>query len=1386
MAFETPEERQQALQLLQMAQLAAKLGGASLDDELQQLIGRALEEDESVDLEDLLERVNNQLPSVSFADPASWTFNDGLRASCEYFSIAIPDGFRVLTNYDDGFMTRPFVAVPEEVADKDIPTADRLACGGMPTTVLSEFDEHGIDELAIATLRSSMNTNDFGSSVVPEDWVVQGKNCAVLITRVDNGCTGYEYWIRPAILQTGYYLRCIFNNSDADQAEEAREALTIMAKSIEATPPIESKLTRQLKKIGTEKVSAQEFAETVVHLHGILKVCLNQAHEANRAQYLKNAEQPNSYGLAKACALGLEAFFNRVWPLFLDLEQAVLTQKEKHATEAELRIESDILGDAFSLFLVKYLADSKGSAEFFREHGPIARPSGYPRALTSAARFCKGKYGELSERLKQNEKELQKSIRQHINDPEETYERPARDDKPVDDAREHEPGDVIEDAACDEPETAIAEDAACDGPDAGTYDEPGGVDYPAFIMTLLSDDWFFFKDDEITWDGHHHAIAGAQLNGAKVDGFLGFVNSCIPGFDDANEVFQYFVTLLNEIEKDEGLIVPRAMIAPGVQQAIREGDLTGLTLANLAACGRAFSVEKVKPGVYRVIFDGRLIAGIPRFLDLVARLVWDLRQCTNSMRGKPFEISFLQARNIDADQYLGSVDVPVPGAQEYAMLMKVTEAPAIQLPSANDAEAYQGQASVELSPEDDMALGFVRATARNFPLTFKISGTHHMGRAARIEHVNVGDRLILAADWNCPFFDPVAIEVFNEHGETLGYLEAGIGPERGALALMLPYVTATAASVTPLSKRSRGAKYALMDVRLELDDDATVEGTWNVDPSNELLAEARRLACLPKDKRVAISRGNISISQLKGHIDVSGYAADGTPVPAPSAPDRTSAPAPVAPSSTSARKPSAAAEPEPPAELEPGIPAPTPTPKQQLKPLRLNEAPHARQLDINALEHGDSEENDETGEHTLDIMRRLLEAASGDRIAETVKRSRSRGYLMENLARAKTLAERYNFAFCELANLDVEAIERHLDYATSDEAIKEMIACARAALQHVTRELTIPKSNIGTFKGLFVPPAVKHALDRIKKCEQRFDDETDRRATMRHRKVVLRHQKELDESSGEIKELYEKLSQANDECAGRASAFESAWDRAKPAARQAKMANIVLNQALELSNHASDKVRSYALEPGMAPERLEPELAAARDAMDLGVPLRALLRNLSIMRASSRRLLELASDYTEDDLAYLGIDLSVAKERARYLDADTARGIVAERFIPVMGATAETAIATWLELKRDQLASVDLGPELEQCRSELDELATEQSGLGFFAFGRKKSIAAQIAVLQARINALEQAAEHEASLQAQDLDALEQAAVDALKQELGDAASELASMDEFLMHPDLA
>lgn len=608
-----------------------------------------------------------------------------------------------------------------------------------------------------------------------------------------------------------------------DIAEEMHEPINALVSSIETTKPLKSNLTKMLDKISTQKVTPQEFCETVNHLVKVVTLCKDTENTANQLEYLRNCDEPNGYDATRAVVMGMEDFLGRIFPMFVRTFDAIEFQRSFGCTEDELTSYFEVAKAMLEPCVTICDAIDQQSAQFLSEHGPIALPDGFWKMVDSIDMQLPGTRSEMEMRIKAANEQFQAAIEEHINKA---------------------PND---------------------------NEESDGVDYPTLMMTLLSDDWFFFMDDEITWDGHHHAIAGAQLNGAKADELLDFVNSCIPGFDDVNEVFQYFVTLLNEIEKDEGLIVPRAIIAPGVQKAIREGDLTGLTLANLAACGKAFCVQKVERGAYRVIFDSRLIKGIPSFLDLVARLVWDLRQCTNSMRGKPFEISFLQARNIDADHYLGSVEAPVPGAQKYAMFMKVTEAPRIALPSASEAAEYQEQVSIELSPEDDMALNFVYALVRDFPCTKPISGTHHLGRAGRIEHVKVGDSLILAADWNCEFFDPAGIEVFNEQGETLGYLEGVIGPMRGALALILPHVTATVESVTPLSKRKKGSKYALMDVHMELDDDATVEGILNVDPSSELLAQARGLLIRPKSERTVMSRANIDISQLKGRIDVSSF-----------------------------------------------------------------------------------------------------------------------------------------------------------------------------------------------------------------------------------------------------------------------------------------------------------------------------------------------------------------------------------------------------------------------------------------------------------------------------------------------------------------------------------
>lgn len=227
-------------------------------------------------------------------------------------------------------------------------------------------------------------------------------------------------------------------------------------------------------------------------------------------------------------------------------------------------------------------------------------------------------------------------------------------------------------------ENAACQDRVNDEAESA-LDDVETLDFPALVLTLLSGNWLFFRDGEIVWNGTSHEIVGVQVNAAQAHDLMDFWNRYTEDFEDINEVLQYFIAFLREAEKDRGLVVPRACIAPGVCQALPEGPMTGITLANLAACGSAFMVGSVKGDTYNVFFDGRLSDGIPRFFDLVARLLWDLRQGLNSLKGQPFRIAFAQARSFDADQCLDTVDSPVSGAQENPILMKVSSCPEIVL-----------------------------------------------------------------------------------------------------------------------------------------------------------------------------------------------------------------------------------------------------------------------------------------------------------------------------------------------------------------------------------------------------------------------------------------------------------------------------------------------------------------------------------------------------------------------------------------------------------------------------------------------------------------------------------------------------------------------------------
>ena len=200
-------------------------------------------------------------------------------------------------------------------------------------------------------------------------------------------------------------------------------------------------------------------------------------------------------------------------------------------------------------------------------------------------------------------------------------------------------------------------------------------DYPTFLLSLLSEDYVFFNEGDVVWDGRRHEIRGVQLNGAKIDDFLDYLQRG-SDFDSPQEAATYLLSFLREAEKDEELVVPRDKVAPALLVPFWDGDLTAIPLALYATCAGALSVEG---GVdrYEVCYDSRLARGIPRFFDLVARLIWDLRACTKSLAGKPFSISFMGTLNFDASQVLGEVDEPVEGAQEACSFMDVDDVPQI-------------------------------------------------------------------------------------------------------------------------------------------------------------------------------------------------------------------------------------------------------------------------------------------------------------------------------------------------------------------------------------------------------------------------------------------------------------------------------------------------------------------------------------------------------------------------------------------------------------------------------------------------------------------------------------------------------------------------------------
>ncbi len=197
-------------------------------------------------------------------------------------------------------------------------------------------------------------------------------------------------------------------------------------------------------------------------------------------------------------------------------------------------------------------------------------------------------------------------------------------------------------------------------------------------LILLGRDYIFFKEGSINWDGKAHSISGVQVNSALYNELQDFNKEWFSDCEDAKALIKKAVSMLRDLELDEELRIPRTDIAKGICCALPEGDLTGITLANLCACDHAImvteSLKATKKYQYSCSYDPRLRLGIPHFFDLIARLVWDLRKSIPELKDMPFAISFAPDGS-HPSRSLQDVSVEAPGAQEPVSKLLVTSPP---------------------------------------------------------------------------------------------------------------------------------------------------------------------------------------------------------------------------------------------------------------------------------------------------------------------------------------------------------------------------------------------------------------------------------------------------------------------------------------------------------------------------------------------------------------------------------------------------------------------------------------------------------------------------------------------------------------------------------------
>lgn len=346
---------------------------------------------EDVVEEDSGESVEEETPSLepeAASSDGAWSFSRHQTAKGRRFSIEVPDQY-VLTPDKDG---RPLAHYVEGIDDEseypEVIYSSML--GDLDDETREAFRDNLIPETRIQLYRNAIYSNDLANTLsqVVDDWLVDGKNCQVIVFKVKHkslfpGLTSdsYEYTIEPIAYDHSDSLRV--TDSWGHLAEGSlKDFAFAVARSVELDAPVELQRPKQLERFCEEPADADAFCECVAVISKMLNMSNNERMNSNLWQAVRRADNDKGTLLvghrmqriqAEAYIVGLE-------------EQVAYYERFVRALEKQAELGSpgldrmiDIVGQYADAFIVDHISieDDEDASNEINALGIISIPPAY-------------------------------------------------------------------------------------------------------------------------------------------------------------------------------------------------------------------------------------------------------------------------------------------------------------------------------------------------------------------------------------------------------------------------------------------------------------------------------------------------------------------------------------------------------------------------------------------------------------------------------------------------------------------------------------------------------------------------------------------------------------------------------------------------------------------------------------------------------------------------------------------------------------------------------------------------------------------------------------------------------------------------------------------------